>query len=62
MKKDKDRDKKVNIVLSAMHSRVTDCYCLLGHYALSLFGKTMDDSALTIIRLVANLLPGYLTP
>lgn len=62
IKKDKDRDKKVNIVLSAMHSRFTSGYCLLGHCALSLFGKTMDDSVLTIIRLVANLLPGYITP
>lgn len=36
IRKDKDRDKKVNIMLSAMHSKFTNGYCLLGHCALSL--------------------------
>jgi hypothetical protein len=48
IKKDKDKDKKVNTVLSAMHSRFTYSYCLLGRCAFSLFGKTMGDSVLTI--------------
>jgi hypothetical protein len=48
IKKDKDKDKKVNIVLSAMHSRFTYSSCLLGHCAFSLFSKTMGDSVLTI--------------
>jgi hypothetical protein len=47
-KKDKGKDEKVCIVLSAMFSSFTDGYCLLGHCAFSLFNKTMDDSVLTI--------------
>jgi hypothetical protein len=38
--KDKDKDKKVGIVLSVMYSRFTDDYYLLGSCAFSLPNKT----------------------